>query len=103
MANGDVPSFERLLGRLEEAIRELKTQVPAIRTEMDRQRELQAAECDRHWVATRSLTSSLNTLVADAKERKAQRYWVIERLLQGLPVVYAAIVGILGYLVVTPR
>lgn len=60
---------------------------------------LEAARVARECVAAEAATAR-DTIRIAAIDRRAQGHWIIDKCLQALPVVYAATVLLLGYLVI---
>jgi len=106
MTHEEVMTLDRIVGRLEEAVKTLKERSA-----------VQVAECLRHWEITNNLVRTVaaandvrNLLASDAKiareavateatERRQQRHWAIERFFQALPVLWVAASALMGYLI----
>lgn len=113
MTNEEATRFERVLGRLEEAVRALQE---------DRQHREE--ECARHWQITNDLSRDMTiemgtrkgiaaaaqaaresiaveaataraTIASEATARRTQRHWIIERL---MPFVYPLAAAAVAYL-----
>ncbi len=67
MTHDEVMTLDRIVGRMEEAISALKTQVPSLQLAIERNRQERQMECARHWEVTNRLSASLSaTSVAHA-------------------------------------
>jgi chromosome segregation ATPase len=116
VAPNEEQSLARSLGQLEGTVGGLKEQAQTLIASVDGQRTTIEA-LSRDMADTRAAQLALATdaktarelladaakeakslVVHEANERRDQHHWIIERSLQALPVIIAAVTAVLGYM-----
>ncbi len=95
MNGEETARIEIIVGKLMEAVAALKED-----------RRFRDSECARHWAITNSLVQATTVekgtregIAVEVAGRRQQHHWIVERILQALPVVYGAVLAIAGYIV----
>ncbi len=104
MTDEETQSLARALGRLEGEIKGLRAQVATLAADTESEHQARESESTRHWTVTREIQQSLvlltagqTTYVAELVSRRARQHWLIERLMQGFPMLWGMVTAAAGY------
>lgn len=67
MTGPEVLSIDRLIGRMEQAVKTLEERLPVLANSIESERQARQTECARHWVVTNALSQDM-TLEKGARE-----------------------------------